>query len=367
MKLISVVWFKVLPAKFGGQKGTALFNKYLAERFELSCLCSSNNEKDASANYKLINKLPISKWQFIDPFCWKAILQSAKKEGANALILEYPYHGIAAVLAKSLLGIPFILHQHNIEYERFRQLGKWWWRLLKVYERWTCRRADLVLFKTTEDRNIAIQQFAIAHNKSFLLPYGIELTSDTNEPSIIKTKYGLTDEAILLFAGTLDYAPNAEAVKAVYQKLAPQLDHLPFKYKIFICGRNRNPAFSYLKELAHPNILQAGEVEDIIPYFEAASVFINPVLTGGGVQTKIIDALSYHCNTVAFEYGLTSIDKAVCGEKIFPVANENWKEFAQAVYGAAGRKSDTPPLFFETYSWRNIINNIAPHINALGK
>jgi hypothetical protein len=42
-KILSVVWYKVFPAKYGGQKGIVLFTQYLAQFHEVVLLCSKNN------------------------------------------------------------------------------------------------------------------------------------------------------------------------------------------------------------------------------------------------------------------------------------------------------------------------------------
>lgn len=366
MKIVSIVWFKVLPAKFGGQKGTAVFNQYLAAHFELTCLCSEDNAILEPLNYKVRNELPSGKSQFLQSSCWKKITDVVKEEKADVILLEYPYHAIAAYRAKQTTGAKIILHQHNIEHLRFKQLGKWWWRLLKSYEAWACRKADLILFKTEEDRNHAVENFGITEDKCLIVPYGIEEPTPAQED--IRTKHRIKeDEKLLLFAGTLDYEPNAEAVKNIYEKLVPQLEQLGTSYKVLICGRNKFPSFQYLKNYIHANVVQAGEVEDIAPYFQSADVFINPVLSGGGVQTKIIDALAHNCNVVAFDRCLQGIDSSVAANKIASVADGDWKSFAQSIQQMQQHKEPTPPGFFHKYSWRSIIANIAPKIRHLSE
>lgn len=49
-KILSIVWYKVLPPVFGGQKGIAGFNKHLAKHHPLVCLCSSTFRRPRSLN-----------------------------------------------------------------------------------------------------------------------------------------------------------------------------------------------------------------------------------------------------------------------------------------------------------------------------
>ena len=45
-----------------------------------------------------------------------------------------------------------IIHTHNIEYQRFKSNGKWWWPLLEVYERNCFKKADIIFCISPEDR-----------------------------------------------------------------------------------------------------------------------------------------------------------------------------------------------------------------------
>lgn len=355
IKILSLVWFKVLPAKYGGQKAVALFNRHLAVHATLLCLCSKNNEA-VDTGYRIDNSLPVGKAQFFNPFIWLKIYRTVKKESVTHLLLEFPYHGIAGVLCKKLLGVKLVVHEHNIEYLRFKEQKErgWWW--LYLLERWTLRHADAVFFITKEDRQTAEKSFGLKPEKLSVVSYGV---TKRNTPSreeaqaVIKKRHSIQPkEKILLFAGTLDYNPNADAIVAIYEYLIPLLDQQNFHYKIITCGRNQS-SFHYLNELKAPTkLVMAGEVDDVETYFLAADVFINPVLTGGGVQTKTLDALSYHLNVVCFDSKLRGIENA--GEKVFAVADGDWQAFANVTIAATQSSAPTPAAFFETYDWRTI-------------
>lgn len=365
MKILSLVWFKVLPANFGGQKGIALFNEHLAAHASLVCLCSSNNKTTGNLPYSVRPELPYSKQQFLSPSVWKKIVRVAKEEKPQLLILEFPYHAIAAFLVKQFCGASIVLHQHNIEYKRFRALGKWWWPLLRAYERWACRMSALVLVKTEEDRQHAIEQLGCPPAKTMVVPYGVERFTK-GDPKVIRRQWGIEEgKVVLLFAGTLDYEPNARAVADIHEHLAPALDRTGLKYSIIICGRNREASYQWLNKLHHPNVIMAGEVPSIEPYFDAADVFLNPVLSGGGIQTKILDALAHHCSVVAFNFATRGIDASVTSSKVQTVPDGDWQSFAAAVEGSWSRKTDTPEAFFDHYSWAGITRKVYSRLKQL--
>jgi glycosyltransferase involved in cell wall biosynthesis len=358
-KILSIVWYKVLPPVFGGQKGIAHFNKHLAWHIPLVCLCSRDNEPAGQIPYKVIAELPTGKGQFINPLCWQKISTVARKEEVTHILLEHPYHGIAAIKAKKATGARLIVHAHNIESQRFRLAGKWGWQLLRKYERWVHRKADLSLFKTEEDKRYAIEHFGLREDQCKIVPYGIEKPDPIDKElacRFIRNKYDIgTNEKIFLFAGTLDYMPNAKAVEDIFKEIAPRLTAANIPFKIIICGRNRFPSFHYLNQLTHPAVIMAGEVEDIALHFTAADAFINPVQYGGGVQTKNMDALAHHCNVVCFSNMSTTEIASVAGDKLFTCPPGDWGAFIVQLQVAAGSQTDTPVLFFETYNWKRIV------------
>lgn len=365
MKIVSLVWFKIIPAKYGGQKGIAQFEEHLAKHFQLTCICSSDNEKLSDSGLKLLPVIPPGKKQFIDPFTTIKILRTIKKEKAELLLLEHPYHALIALAAKKTFNIHLVLHEHNIEYARFKQMEKWWWPVLKWIEKLACRHADLVLFKTEQDKTKAVEDFKLSTGKCIIVPYGVEEhKTNTAAKKIIYHRHQIPDQCkLILFAGTLDYGPNAKAVESIYKNLLPLLDENEFR--IVVCGRNKFPEFQYLNELKANHFIMVGEVDTIEEYFEAADVFIDPVLYGGGIQTKILDALGYHLNVVAFENALKGIDCSLAEEKLFHVADNDWKCFVEEIKKAANTKKITPPAFFEDYSWDKAIKKAVERIRQL--
>jgi polysaccharide biosynthesis protein PslH len=365
-KILSIVWYKVLPPDFGGQKGIALFNKYLSNHIPLVCLCSDNNEATAAIPYKLIPELPTGKGQFLDPWCWQKITRIAKQEKPSHIILEHPYHAIAAWKAKKASNSLLILHAHNIESERFRELGKWWWRLLRRYEKWIHRKANICLFKTTMDKEFAEREFGLESEKCLVLPYGIERpVRNELAGQKIRQRHNISeDEAIFLFAGTLDYGPNAEAVEKIYREIIPRMINAGIKAKIIICGRNHFEEYQYLNQLSDASVIKAGNVDDIENYFSAANTFINPVQSGGGIQSKNIDALSFHCTTVCFQVMTSGIPFELCGSKLLAARTNEWDEFVILMKKALSVTDNTPERFFDYFDWTNIIRVLVDRISS---
>jgi glycosyltransferase involved in cell wall biosynthesis len=366
-KILSIAWYRVLPAKYGGQKGIALFTKHLSKFHQVVLLCSKNNQATNDLPFKIRAELPGSKSQFLNPFCWRRISKLTKEFQPSFIILEHPYHGIAGYFARRKTDIRLIVHSHNIESQRFRSFGKWWWKLLAKYERWVHQTADLNLFKTEKDLRWAVDHFGLVSNKCLVVPYGTEGHSFDKKKSkeIVFARHNISEGTkILLFAGTLDYAPNAKAVEVIFKEIAPRLNG--HDLKILICGRNDLPQFQYLRQLAHTNVLYVGEVEDIENYFAAADIFLDPVETGGGIQSKIVEALSYDLNVICFKDQADN-QFAIAGKKILTGDPGDYDVMVENIYQSIANNPPTQPEFFEHYSWTNIIERLNEKLTAINE
>ena len=78
-------------------------------------------------------------------------------------------------LLKNFCGVRLVVHSHNMEGNRWKSLGKWWWRILWIYEKFTHRQADYNFFIQDEDRNYAIQSFDLNKKKCITVSFGTEI------------------------------------------------------------------------------------------------------------------------------------------------------------------------------------------------
>jgi hypothetical protein len=368
LRILSIIPYKVYPAKLGGEKGIALFNEYLAKEVELTGVTTRNNDPAYAKGYRLLNIISNSKLRYANVFLYFTIKKLLRESKATHLITEHPYYGWLAWMIRKTTQVKWIVHSHNIEYMRSRSIGRWWWKSLKWYESWVYSRADKVLFISEDDMQHAIDHLKADPAKSQAITYGIEQSSVPDDlevaKNIIRKKHNIgNDEKILLFNGALYHSTNYDALSAILEKINPfLLNHENYKYKIIICGRGLPEFFNELKDYDGKNIVYAGFVDDISIYFKAADVFLNPILSGGGVKTKAIEALAMNCNVISTPLGALGLKKEVCGQKLTVIPEGNWKEFATQVIEVSGRSVNTPSGFFDYYYWGNIIRRLVSAI-----
>ena len=363
--VLSIVSYKIFPAKLGGQKGIALFNEYFSKHHKLFCVTIKDNEPSL-ASYKVFNLLSNSPFRYINIFYFGLLKKIIKENHISHIILEHPYYGWLALLLQYFCKVKVIAHSHNIEAERFKTVGKWWWKILWYYEKFIHNKTDFTFCITAEDRNYFYENYKIAYAKSSVITYGIpwntfpssiERTAAKNK---LEKEYSLSTGTLLfLFNGTLNYGPNLDAVKNIVESINPLFIKNKVDYKIIICGKGLPEEMNELKNYAGKNVIYAGFVDDITTYFKGADVFINPVTDGGGIKTKIVEALGYNLNVVSTLNGAIGVDKEICNGKLFLCNNNDWQGFARAMQEAPKLNQSTPPEFFEHFYWENIAKKAA--------
>ncbi len=369
--VLSIVSYKIFPAKLGGQKGIALFNEYFSKHHNLFCVTVKDNDPSL-ASYKVFNLLSNSRFRYINIFYFKLIKKVIKENQISHIILEHPYYGWLALMLKYFCKVKVIVHSHNIEAERFKSTGKWWWKILWHYEKFIHTKTNFTFCITQEDRNYFYKNYKIAYQKSSVITYGIpwDTFPSATEKAEAKTKllkeYSLTDSTLLfLFNGTLNYGPNLDAAKIIVEKINPLFIKKGIDYKIIICGKGLPEEMNELKEYAAKNIIYAGFVDDITTYFKGVDVFINPVTDGGGIKTKLVEALGYNLNTVSTFNGAIGVDEDICNGKLFLSNNNDWQGFADAMQKAPKFSQFISPEFFEYFYWENIAKKAADIVEEL--
>lgn len=368
-KVLSIVPYKIFPAKLGGQKGIALFNEYLARETALVCITVKSNQPGFAKGYLLLNVLSDSFYRYINPFYFFAVRKLLVEHGATHLILEHPYYGWLGIFLKWVTGVKLIVHSHNMEAMRWKSLGRWWWKILWLYERQTHRKADYNLFIHDDDKAYAIKQFKLDPFRCITMTYGIEWDRIPPQEEIRKAKVKLRNdynisqaESILLFNGDFNYQPNLLALYKIIDTIDPILrQKKDFRYRIIICGRGIPMA---LTETNHPSIIYAGFVDDISIYFKGADVFLNPVTEGGGIKTKLVEALGYNLNAVSTFIGAIGIDPGMCNGKLLICNDGDWDLFCTGIVDASLVKADIGPAYFEHFYWGYSVGRIARFIES---
>jgi glycosyltransferase involved in cell wall biosynthesis len=357
--VLSVTTYKILPAKFGGQKGIALFNEYLSKHHNFFCFTIKDN-LPSEASYRVFNKMGTGKLRYINPFNFFPLRKLIRAHKISHVIIEHPYLGWMGCMLQLFCGVKLIVHSHNIESERFRSTGKWWWKIMWRYERWVHEKADFTFCISENDRQYFTARYGIPETKTAVIPYGISWNSCpaglermNARKELLKLHQLKIETTLFLFNGAMDYPPNYNAVSNILNFINPQLKEENTNYRIIICGRHL-PEEIKVKALADPNIIYAGFVDDIDIYFKGADIFINPVTFGGGIKTKLVEALGSNLNAVSTQCGAIGVNPEICNGKLLISGDSDWFDFTVKMKEAEQIKNSISKEFFHFFYWDNI-------------
>ena len=113
-----------------------------------------------------------------------------------------------------------------------------------------------------------------------------------------------------------------------------------------------------LTDYSDKNIIYAGFAPEIEPYLKATDIFLNPVQSGGGVKTKLVEAIAYGATVVATETAATGIQRSSCGDKLITVPDDDWEGMAKAVLNTANSSTQTPIEYYNYYFYGNIVKRL---------
>ncbi len=183
----------------------------------------------------------------------------------------------------------------------FRMLA----RLTTLLERRIFTKFDTVFVLSESDRGY-VRSLAPAVNTAVLhYPAGLGFSGGGSPGK----------EPALLFLGAMDRGPNVEAARRFWNNILPLVRITVPEVKFYIVGSRPLPEVRALAE-KDPNTIVTGFVEDIEPYYKTCTVFVAPLLTGGGIIVKILDALAAGAPVVTTTIGNEGI-AATPGEHLF--------------------------------------------------
>jgi glycosyltransferase involved in cell wall biosynthesis len=151
------------------------------------------------------------------------------------------------------------------------------------------------------DASALAKTYLVNEKKFFIVPTGVALQDfkplNAKEKNRLRQKLGLGlgDEKIVLFAGA-KHPPNHEAYLQIKDKIAPETRKLNPKVLFVVAG-------SVCKKQSFGNVMCTGLVDDILPYFQIADIAINPVLSGSGFNSKMIEYFAAGLPVITTRHG----------------------------------------------------------------
>ncbi len=206
---------------------------------------------------------------------------------------------------------PIILSAHNVESVLYkteqilapRLVARRIIKAIESQEAFAVNQANHVLVTAPEDLQGLVQKYAMSPLKATLIPNGVDCTMLVPADSVLRKKrkleLELSDQKVVVFSGSM-HRPNAEAVQQIINWVNDwHSDRICFLI-VGTIGR----MFSHIQ---HPLIRFTGSVEQTKPFFEAADIAINPMISGSGTNLKQLEFMAMGLPTIATPIGVRGI------------------------------------------------------------
>jgi glycosyltransferase involved in cell wall biosynthesis len=146
------------------------------------------------------------------------------------------------------------------------------------------REMQRVLLCSTEDRKLLGQRFSL--DQIAVIPNTIRVPPQL--PMAV-----MHGPLQLLFVGTLNYAPNENAVKWLVVEIMPAIHARVGADMAELTVIGRGPT-DWMKQTAATGAFKLyGDVPDVQPFYEACHAVMVPIRAGGGTRIKILEAFGY--------------------------------------------------------------------------
>ncbi len=166
------------------------------------------------------------------------------------------------------------------------------WRRLRQFESDILKRADATLCVSEQDRDAL--RTLVPDARPHVIYNGIDVAA-------MRSPEAASDEPTLVFTGKMDFRPNIDAALWFADAIFPAVRAAHPQAKLMIVGQK--PAARLDRLRTDPAITLTGAVDDIRSYIAGATVYVAPLLAGGGTRFKLLEAMAMRKAIVSTRLG----------------------------------------------------------------
>lgn len=232
-------------------------------------------------------------------------------------------------------------------------------RLLAKYEKQIVEQFD-ACYLIAQAEVTLFNQKVIKSDKVHVMGNGLD-TSDFHPP---KEKQQ-NPAPVFLFTGVMDYKPNEDAVIWFVKTCWPSIIAQHPKARFVIAGMSPS---TDIKQLADDKSIEVtGFVDDILPYYHQADIFIAPFRIARGVQNKVLQAFACALPVISTTMGAEGIlcepdtDILIASTPDEFIAQANQLIAQPTLAQSIGQRAEQ--IIKQHYSWQG---QLQPLVNLLG-
>jgi polysaccharide biosynthesis protein PslH len=249
----------------------------------------------------IFSKTPFTMEKYRDIEIESTIKKVLSESVIDYVILDHLHMAYYINLIKKIKpDVKVFLRQHNVEaiimkraYQKEKNIFKKLYlyaqfkKLLK-YEKSICELMDRVFVITEDDKETLIKMNP-SINKVDVVKAGVDFKKyKPFQPHATSNNKDIN----IVFLGAMNWLPNEHGVTWFAEKVLPQLIEYNKNINLYIVGKDPTKKIYSIQEKFPNNIKVTGYVEDERDYISMSDVFVVPLLIGGGMRLKILNALA---------------------------------------------------------------------------
>lgn len=285
----------------------------------------------------------------------KAIDQVLNEEEFDVVICESIFVAPYLPAIRRLSNAKVVLRSHNLEFSI-------WHRLAKSQPKGLKKTYLKILTKQLKDYEvnildeidglIAINADELKHyrrlgysKKGITIPFGID-------PENYIPDHSQKEINSVFHLGSMDWKPNEEGIDWFLHEVWPLVYAKNKNLKFYLAGR-RMP--DWLNFLEMKGVVVAGEVADAKEFISSKNIMIIPLMSGGGMRVKLIEALALEKPVVSTPIGAKGV--SIADNETIKLATKP-KDFADAILALAANPIEAEKM---GQAGRELIKNKYDH------
>jgi glycosyltransferase involved in cell wall biosynthesis len=256
----------------------------------------------------LFSKTPYNVSRFVSEEFNFLLEKIIKEEKPDVIHFEGIYLSIYVKSIKKITKAPLSLRSHNIEYEIWKRtaqneknpLKKWYLNNLsskiKRFELKNMHGFNAILPITERDADFYRKNNYKGKIKT--VSAGVDL-------ELYRYKKQATEKIDLFFLGSLEWIPNIQGVEWYLENIWPVLRKNNPELTLHIAGKNMSEE---MKKRAVDGVVFHGTIPDARLFMNQHTVMIVPLLSGGGMRLKIVEAMALGKCIISTSIGAEGIE-----------------------------------------------------------
>lgn len=204
--------------------------------------------------------------------------------------------------------IPVVSDTHEVTYDLLHRTSKntknifvklmsyLGYKFGKPEEIEVCKKFDAII--ATTERDYEVFRKDLPDQKMFVIQNGVD-------PAFLEFNRGEPEPKTMVFTGKMSFYPNNHGIIYFLEEIFPRIQLQEPSARLYVVGVY--PSKELLRR-ASEHVVVTGFVEDVRPYMARAEVYIIPLLIGGGIRGKALEAMAMKKPIVSTSIGCEGIN-----------------------------------------------------------